>query len=287
MREQLARRVVEVVAVQVGDEHGVDARDGGLGAAPAGRTSGLGRGFGVFGHGLARAGRIELRVDQQRVARGRRCAASRSGSGSGARRRLAQPLLESLSVSLREFYAPHYTVTRSGRGRAAGALARARSGEQGGARGGAVLGRRPGAVVEIGCGDGALLAALSERGIGSRLDGFEISPEAAALARLKDIPRVGRIEAYDGERDPRRGRRVRPGGALARGRARPRARAAAARGGAAGAAGDRRGAAGGEPLGAAAVGAGRGGADRSRARVRPRADVRAVRPRRASTSSRS
>ena len=48
-----------------------------------------------------------------------------------------------------------------------------------------------GAVVEIGCGDGALLAALSERGIGSRLDGFEISPEAAALARAEGRPAGG------------------------------------------------------------------------------------------------
>jgi SAM-dependent methyltransferase len=57
-------------------------------------------------------------------------------------------------------------------------------------------------VVEIGCGDGALLAALSERGIGERLDGFEISPEAAALARRKPLARVGRIEAYDGSSIP-------------------------------------------------------------------------------------
>ena len=53
-------------------------------------------------------------------------------------------------------------------------------------------------IVEIGCGDGALLAALSERGIGDALDGFELSAEAAELAREKAIPRVGRIEAYDG-----------------------------------------------------------------------------------------
>ncbi len=68
--EQCARRGVEVVLVQVGEEHGVDAGDGGLGGS--GRsTSGLGRGFGVSGHGRARAGRIELRIDEQRVTRGR------------------------------------------------------------------------------------------------------------------------------------------------------------------------------------------------------------------------
>jgi SAM-dependent methyltransferase len=59
-------------------------------------------------------------------------------------------------------------------------------------------GLRPARVVEIGCGDGALLLALSERGVGDLLDGFELSAEAAALARRKDIPRRGRIEAYDG-----------------------------------------------------------------------------------------
>ena len=103
-------------------------------------------------------------------------------------------------MSLREFYAPHYTVTdpargeRLGRWRALGAANKA-------AHVAALYGAA-GPVVEIGCGDGALLAALSSRGIGSRLDGFEISPEAAELARLKDIPRVGRIEAYDGVRIP-------------------------------------------------------------------------------------
>ena len=103
-------------------------------------------------------------------------------------------------MSLREFYAPHYTVAdpaeaeRLGRWRALGAAGKAAH----------VAALCPSAesVVEIGCGDGALLAALSARGIGARLDGFEISPEAAELARLKDIPRVGRIEVYDGVRIP-------------------------------------------------------------------------------------
>jgi SAM-dependent methyltransferase len=53
----------------------------------------------------------------------------------------------------------------------------------------------PERVVEIGCGDGALLAALE---VGSVLDGFEIAEEVAALARRRKLPRVGRIEAYDG-----------------------------------------------------------------------------------------
>ena len=57
----------------------------------------------------------------------------------------------------------------------------------------------PQRVVEIGCGDGALLAALT---VGTTLDGFELSEEAAELARAKQLPRVGRIEAYDGEHVP-------------------------------------------------------------------------------------
>ncbi len=172
-------------------------------------------------------------------------------------------------MSLREFYAPHYTVTdpaegeRLGRWRALGAANKA-------AHVAALCpGMSPGAVVEIGCGDGALLAALSERGIGSRLDGFEISPEAAELARLKDIPRVGRIEAYDGVRIPADDDAYDLAVLSHVVEHVPEPDAAAARSGAAGAAGDRRGAAGGQPLGAAAVGAGRGGADRPRARVRP------------------
>src|SRR4051794_16446468 len=57
----------------------------------------------------------------------------------------------------------------------------------------------PQRIVEIGCGDGALLEALT---IGEALDGFEIAEEAAALARRRILPRVGRIEAYDGEHIP-------------------------------------------------------------------------------------
>ena len=178
-------------------------------------------------------------------------------------------------MSLREFYAPHYTVTdpaegeRLGRWRALGAANKAAHV--------AALYPSAGAVVEIGCGDGALLAALSERGIGSRLDGFEISPEAAELARLKDIPRVGRIEAYDGERIPADDDAYDLAVLSHVVEHIPEPLPRAARGGAAGAAGDRRGAAGGQPLGAAAVGAGRGGADRSRPRVRPGSRACAVR----------
>ena len=83
------------------------------------------------GHGLARAGRIELRIDEQRVTRGRDAQGRGADQGQVHGARLAQPLLESLSVSLREFYAPHYTVTdpaegeRLGRWRALGAANKA------------------------------------------------------------------------------------------------------------------------------------------------------------------
>jgi SAM-dependent methyltransferase len=68
-----------------------------------------------------------------------------------------------------------------------------------------LLGRagvRPAALVEIGCGDGALLAALADAGVAGRYDGFELSGPAAAIAAGRGIPGAGRIEAYDGARVP-------------------------------------------------------------------------------------
>ena len=63
-------------------------------------------------------------------------------------------------------------------------------------------GLRPETLVEIGCGDGALLAELGARGLARVLDGFELSPTAAALARDRTIAGARRIEAYDGEHVP-------------------------------------------------------------------------------------
>ena len=63
-------------------------------------------------------------------------------------------------------------------------------------------GLRPRTLVEIGCGDGALLAELGDRGLAPVLDGFELSPPAAELARARTIPGARRIEAYDGEHVP-------------------------------------------------------------------------------------
>ena len=54
-------------------------------------------------------------------------------------------------------------------------------------------------MVEIGCGDGALLAAL--RGLAPVFDGFELSAPAAALAR-RALPDARRIEAFDGAEVP-------------------------------------------------------------------------------------
>jgi len=63
-------------------------------------------------------------------------------------------------------------------------------------------GLRPRSLVEIGCGDGALLAELGARGLAPVLDGFELSPPAAELARARAIPGARTIEAYDGEHVP-------------------------------------------------------------------------------------
>lgn len=53
-------------------------------------------------------------------------------------------------------------------------------------------------VAEIGCGDGALLAELSSRGFGGSLSGFDISAAAVELATERRVPRVERIEVFDG-----------------------------------------------------------------------------------------
>ena len=106
--------------------------------------------------------------------------------------------------SLAAFYEKGYTVTdpaeaaRLGRWRALGARNKSAN----------VValcrrwGLKPRAVVEIGCGDGALLHALAVHGLAERYDGFELSGPAAEIAAGRGIPGAGRIEAYDGERVP-------------------------------------------------------------------------------------
>jgi SAM-dependent methyltransferase len=54
-------------------------------------------------------------------------------------------------------------------------------------------------LVEIGCGDGALLAELERRGTAGALAGFDVSEEAVRAARARGLERV---EAFDGRRLP-------------------------------------------------------------------------------------
>lgn len=64
------------------------------------------------------------------------------------------------------------------------------------------VGLRPATVVEIGCGDGAVLSELAARGLAGTLDGFELAPTAIALARQRGIPGARRLEAFDGAHVP-------------------------------------------------------------------------------------
>ena len=105
---------------------------------------------------------------------------------------------------LRDFYAAGYSLgdpaeaERMGRWRALGARSKAGHAVELCAR----AGLRPRSLVEIGCGDGAVLAELGERGLAEVLDGFELSERAAELARARAIPGARRIEPYDGGRVP-------------------------------------------------------------------------------------
>jgi SAM-dependent methyltransferase len=104
----------------------------------------------------------------------------------------------------RGFYTAGYSLAdrseadRMGRWRALGARSKADHAVILCAR----AGLRPRTLVEIGCGDGALLAELGDRGVAPVLDGFELSPPAAELARSRTIAGARRIEAYDGEHVP-------------------------------------------------------------------------------------
>ncbi len=106
-----------------------------------------------------------------------------------------------LTLDQREFYEAGYTqpdaaeALRLGRWRELGARSKA-------AHVRALCARtklQPRTIVEIGCGDGALLAAL--RGLAPVFDGFELSAPAAELAR-KALPDARRIEPFDGAEVP-------------------------------------------------------------------------------------
>jgi SAM-dependent methyltransferase len=98
----------------------------------------------------------------------------------------------------RGFYTAGYSLAdrseaeRMGRWRALGA--RSKAGHV--VRLCAQAGLRPRSLVEIGCGDGALLAELAARGLSPALDGFELSPPAADIARARGVAR--RVEVFDG-----------------------------------------------------------------------------------------
>lgn len=57
-------------------------------------------------------------------------------------------------------------------------------------------GVHPASTLEVGCGDGALLCELHERGFGGRLAGVEISQAAVAIAR--DRRQIDSVSLYDG-----------------------------------------------------------------------------------------
>lgn len=62
----------------------------------------------------------------------------------------------------------------------------------------ALVPRRPERLVEIGCGDGALLAELARRDAASSLTGYDVSAEAVRAARRRGV----HADVFDGERVP-------------------------------------------------------------------------------------
>jgi SAM-dependent methyltransferase len=81
---------------------------------------------------------------------------------------------------------------RDARWRELGAIGKADHVEQ-------LLPARPGRLVEIGCGDGALLAELERRAVAGSLAGFDVSEEAVRAARARGLEAV---QAFDGRRLP-------------------------------------------------------------------------------------
>lgn len=99
-------------------------------------------------------------------------------------------------MSTREFYEAGYAVgdARMGHWRAIGARSKAAHVETLTTR----AGLTPRTVVEIGCGDGAVLAEMAARGW--VVDGFELAENAARRARERNVAR--KVEAFDGEHVP-------------------------------------------------------------------------------------
>jgi SAM-dependent methyltransferase len=104
-----------------------------------------------------------------------------------------------MTAVTRAFYETGYSLAgdeaaKAGRWRALGARSKAAHARALCER----AGLKPQTLVEIGCGDGALLQELTS--LASTLDGFELSPKAAGFARDRGIAR--RVEAFDGEHVP-------------------------------------------------------------------------------------
>jgi SAM-dependent methyltransferase len=99
-------------------------------------------------------------------------------------------------VSTREFYEAGYAVDdeRMGRWRAIGARSKAQHVATLCER----AGLSPRTVVEIGCGDGAVLAEIANWA--EIVDGFELAENAADRARRRNVAR--RVETFDGEHVP-------------------------------------------------------------------------------------
>ena len=93
-----------------------------------------------------------------------------------------------------DFYDAAYRSAgeRGARWRELGALGKADHVER-------LLDARVDRLVEIGCGDGALLAELERRGAAGSLHGFDVSEEAVRAARARGLESV---EVFDGRRVP-------------------------------------------------------------------------------------
>jgi SAM-dependent methyltransferase len=61
-------------------------------------------------------------------------------------------------------------------------------------------GLRPRSVLDVGCGDGALLSELSRRGFGGLLSGLEVSQPAVAIAGARG--EIDRVALFDGSHVP-------------------------------------------------------------------------------------
>ena len=64
------------------------------------------------------------------------------------------------------------------------------------------VGAQPQRTVELGCGDGAVIAELGHRGVGGKFVGYEIAASAASFARSRALPQAERIDVFDGEHVP-------------------------------------------------------------------------------------